>query len=130
MPENIKQQAMMRPSYVNADNLYDWVGDNFKSFDDWRIYENGNNETLALWEAERMFRIVEGAKSGLITEVLKGNASAVSQLKSLLGFSNPVGRPRGSGNVDEETKQAFESKILDDFSADVARMTVIAEGNS
>lgn len=122
-----EQKNSMRTSYVNADNLYEWVGDTFKCFDDWCAFEDANRETINLWEDERMFRIVEGAKSGLITEVLKGNASAVNQLKSLLGFNNPVGRPKGSGNIDEETKAAIENKTLDDFSFDIARLTAIAE---
>ncbi|QBG34383.1 hypothetical protein [Litorilituus sediminis] len=116
------QEFKLRMSYVNADNLYEWVGDNFKNFDCWRNYEEKNRDQINLWEDERLFRIVEGAKSGLINEVLKGNASAVSQLKSLLGFGRPVGRPKGTTNLGDEHKAAIELKVTEDYSADIERL--------
>lgn len=113
----------LRLSYVNSDDLYVWVKDSFKSFDEWLTFERDNIALLTSWEQERTFRIIEGAKSGLITEVLKGNASAVGQLKSLLGLNRSVGRPKGTGNQDEEYKLAIEQRLQDEYQADVDRLS-------
>jgi hypothetical protein len=112
-----------RLAYVNSDDLYVWVKDNFDSFDKWLVFEAKNIELLNTWEQERTFRIIEGAKSGLITEVLKGNASAVGQLKSLLGLNRSVGRPKGTGNHDEEYQLAIEQRLQDEYKVDVARLS-------
>ncbi|MFT7431667.1 MAG: hypothetical protein ACI971_002134 [Colwellia sp.] len=115
----------LRLAYVNSDDLYVWVNENFDSFDKWLVFEAKNIELLNTWEQERTFRIIEGAKSGLITEVLKGNASAVGQLKSLLGLNRSVGRPKGTCSQDEEYQFALEKRLQGEYKADAARLSSI-----
>ena len=76
----------LKLSYVASDNLYDWVKTEFDSYTLWTSFEQEKTELIASWEDERNFRIVEAAKQGLIKEVTKGNATAVAQLKGLLGL--------------------------------------------
>ena len=89
----------IRLAYVNSDDLYVWVKDNFDSFDKWLVFEAKN------------------------IELLKGNASAVGQLKSLLGLNRSVGRPKGTGNHDEEYQLAIEQRLQDEYKVDVARLS-------
>jgi hypothetical protein len=118
----MQNNKKLRRTYVASDDLYCWVGDYFESFDDWLDFESEYAESIEKWEQERTFRIIESAKSGLINEVIKGNASAVSQLKSLLGIQRPVGRPKGTTNLTDEHKEALDVRLIEEFNQDVARL--------
>jgi len=127
MPANMNEQSSsdLKAAYIGSDNLYDFVKEEFLSYEDWLEYEEDNREELNLWESQRIFRIIESAKQGLIEQSIRGNAAAVSHLRSLLGFSAPVGRPRKKNGDSPEKREALERRLQQEFDEDVARMKKI-----
>ena len=119
----------LKQAYIDSDNLYDFVKEQFLSYEDWLEYEVVNAKPLLSWESERLFRIIESAKQGLIEQSVKGNAAAVSHLRSLLGMNQPPGRPVGKNGDSHEKRQAIEQRLQDEYADDVARLTKSAEDN-
>jgi len=119
----------LKQAYIDSDNLYDFVKEQFLSYEDWLEYEVDNTKSLLSWESERLFRIIESAKQGLIEQSVKGNAAAVSHLRSLLGMNQPPGRPVGKNGDSHEKRQAIEQRLQDEYADDVARLTKSAEDN-
>ncbi len=119
----------LKQTYIDSDNLYDFVKEQFDSYEDWLEYEVVNAKPLLSWESERLFRIIESAKQGLIEQSVKGNAAAVSHLRSLLGMNQPPGRPVGKNGDSLEKRQAIEQRLQDEYADDVERLTKTAEDN-
>ncbi len=119
----------LKQPYIDSDNLYDFVKEQFDSYEDWLEYEVVNAKPLLSWESERLFRIIESAKQGLIEQSVKGNAAAVSHLRSLLGMNQPPGRPVGKNGDSLEKRQAIEQRLQDEYADDVERLTKTAEDN-
>ncbi len=119
----------LKQPYIDSDNLYDFVKEQFDSYEDWLEYEVVNAKPLLSWESERLFRIIESAKQGLIEQSVKGNAAAVSHLRSLLGMNQAPGRPVGKNGDSLEKRQAIEQRLQDEYADDVERLTKTAEDN-
>ena len=119
----------LKQAYIDSDNLYDFVKEQFDSYEDWLEYEVDNAKQLLSWENQRLMRIIESAKQGLIEQSVKGNAAAVSHLRSLLGMNQPPGRPKGANGDSLEKRQALEQRLQDEYAQDVKRLTQLAEDN-
>ena len=112
----------LKQKYIDSDNLYDFVKEEFFSYQDWLEYEEENAQVLAEWEAERLFRIIESSKQGLIQQSVKGNAAAVSHLRSLLNMKAAPGRPKGKNGMDEERLATMEANLRDQYLEDADRL--------
>jgi hypothetical protein len=112
----------LKQTYIDSDNLYTFVKAEFLTYNDWLEYEDDNAEKINSWEAERLFRIIESSKQGLIEQSIKGNAAAVSHLRSLLGLGGTVGRPRGKNGDSLEKRDALDRRLLEDYAYDIDRM--------
>lgn len=108
-------------SYVLADDLWEWQKEHFSSFSEYKDWLKDNNTDLL--EEERMYRVLQSAISGLVQSSAKGVAASAVQLKSLMGLSQPVGRPRGSTNTTEEHRINILANELKAYEADVERLT-------
>ncbi|WP_346906541.1 hypothetical protein [uncultured Roseibium sp.] len=111
-----------KAAYVQSDNLWDFVQSHFPDFQRWLAFEEENKEAIDKWEEERLFRILECTTSGLVTQAMKGNAAAVTHLRSILGMSRPVGRPKGTRNLSPEYQEAIQRRILDEYEQDAVRL--------
>lgn len=116
---------MLKQKYIESDNLYDFVKQEFGSYEEWLEYEEKKQEEITSWETERLFRIIESSKEGLINQSIKGNAAAVSHLRSLLNMKAPVGRPRGKRSETPEMLAAIEADLQAAYLKDVGRLQKI-----
>ena len=112
----------LKQAYIDSDNLYEFVKEQFPSYQDWLEYEQDNVDALAAWESERLFRIIESSKQGLIQQSVKGNAAAVSHLRSLLNLKQAPGRPKGQNGMDEERQAIMEANIQAQYLEDAERL--------
>jgi len=112
----------LKQKYIDSDNLYDFVKEEFVSYQDWLEYEEDNAQVLAEWEQERLFRIIESSKQGLIQQSIKGNAAAVSHLRGLLNLKAAPGRPKGKNGMDEERLERMEALDQARIQEDVDRL--------
>ena len=114
----------LEESYTQADDLYQFMSDNFPSFKDWQEFELTNGDTIDEWEEHRLWRIKEQAKAGLVSSAVKGNAAAWQAVRHLLSIpSNPVGRPKGTAlERDPDYQAALEARLQSELDQDVARM--------
>ena len=119
-----KPDSIIEQAYIAADNIYeDFVKVHFENFEQYLQWESDNQKVIELWKAEREFRLVEGCKSGLYEQALKGNAAAVTNLRSLLGLTNSPGRPKGkTSEKDSEYQAALKKREEESFMADVERL--------
>ena len=117
------KQSLKR-AFIDSGDLYeDFVRKKFKSFEQYLEWADTNNEVMQTWLVEREFRILEGCKSGLYDQALRGNSAAVSNLRALLGLTNSPGRPRGSKqDLDAEYQAALAKRTSDDYAEDAARL--------
>lgn len=112
----------LKQKYIDSDNLYEFVKAEFVSYQDWLEYEQDNADDLEAWESERLFRIIESSKQGLIQQSVKGNAAAVSHLRSLLNLKQAPGRPKGKNGMDEERQAILEANTHAQYLEDAARL--------
>ena len=117
-------QANLEEAYTQADDLYQFMVDNFSSFKEWQEFETTNGELIDEWEEHRLWRIKEQAKAGLVGAASKGNAAAWQAVRHLLSIpTNPVGRPKGTAlERDPDYQAALEARLLDDYNKDVNRL--------
>ncbi len=118
-----KKESLKR-AFIDSGDLYeDFVRTKFKSFEQYLEWSETNSEVMQTWLVEREFRILEGCKSGLYDQALRGNSAAVSNLRALLGLTNSPGRPRGSKqDLDAEYQAALAKRTCDDYAEDAARL--------
>ena len=114
----------LKRAFIDSSDLYeDFVRTQFKDFDQYLVWVDSNQEIMETWLVEREFRILEGCKSGLYDQALRGNSAAVSNLRALLGLTNSPGRPRGTKqDLDPEYQAALLKRTNDSFAEDVARL--------
>lgn len=114
--------SSLKQAYINSNNLYDFVKAQFGSYQEWLSYEQDHVEELASWENERLFRIIESSKQGLIQQSVKGNAAAVSHLRSLLHLKAAPGRPKGKNGHDEKRLATMQAKDHAQYMEDAKRL--------
>ncbi|MBO6509352.1 MAG: hypothetical protein JJ979_12905 [Roseibium sp.] len=117
----------LREQYVAASHLTnDFIIPAFGSFDAFEEWRDSTDLDVDAWDRERNQRIKDDMVAGLIPEIEKGSASAVAQVRGLLGLNHPVGRPRGSGlnhDLIEKRDAAAKQELLNELNADIVRLS-------